>query len=83
MQKISLKLFSSNMSANPNVYDSLTELWEDINEGTRSFASRMLNRGKRRGAQVRRETEMKSLERGMEEVLKLNKDKPMEQQNVM
>ena len=25
---------------------------------------------------------MKSLERGMEEVLKLNKDKPMEQQNV-
>ena len=35
------------------------------------------------GAQVRSETEMKSLERGMEKVLTLNEDEPEELQNVV
>ena len=35
------------------------------------------------GAQVRRETEMKTLEEGMEKALVLNKDKPMVVQNAV
>ena len=57
---------------------------KDWNEKHKEFCIKDADPRKAKGgAQVRRETEMKSLERGMEEVLMLNKDKPAELQNAL
>jgi len=69
----------------------LTKSWcsrecqqKDWNEKHKEFCIKDADPRKAKGgAQVRRETEMKSLERGMEEVLMLNKDKPAELQNAL
>ena len=69
----------------------LTKSWcsqecksKDWDEKHKEFCIKDVDQRKvKGGAQVRRETEMKSLERGMEEALMLNKDKPAELQNAL